>query len=228
AEDIWTFYSEMESKNHCLFCQKLRQTHPHIKATAFSIKTSTGVLRKHIYTEHPDEWITGCARLNIQIIANEAQPAIQEYKRRQGHLSSNAEAAAQIKGRRLFSHEAFVDAIVEFIVGDDQSLRVIECPQLRAIFLMLRSELKDSDVPHRSTIHNRIMQLLDEHLDRTAAEIAHLAHAFLHGIDRIKAANKLGWVTGDNASNMDTFSVQVGTQLRRRAIKFPARERRIR
>ncbi|KAK7036904.1 hypothetical protein R3P38DRAFT_3311620 [Favolaschia claudopus] len=27
---------------------------------------------------------------------------------------------------------------------------------------------------------------------------------------------------------MDTFSVQVGTQLRRRAIKFPARERRIR
>ncbi|KAK6991690.1 hypothetical protein R3P38DRAFT_3227535 [Favolaschia claudopus] len=251
----------------------------------------TDVLRKHIYTEHPNEWITGCARLNIQIIANEAQPAIQEYKRRQGHLSSNAEAAAQIKGRRLFSHEAFVDAIVEFIVGDDQSLRVIECPQLRAIFLMLRSELKDSDVPHRSTIHNRIMQLLDEHLDRTAAEIAaalgklsttmdvwtdqrlrpymairghwietkavptpsgtqyalklrsaligfiqipgrhdgeHLAHAFLHGIDRIKAANKLGWVTGDNASNMDTFSVQVGTQLRRRAIKFPAREHRIR
>jgi hypothetical protein len=37
---------------------------------------------------------------------------------------------------------------------------------------MLRDDLKDSDIPHRTTIRNQIMQLLDEHLDLVEAEIA--------------------------------------------------------
>lgn len=71
----------------------------------------------------------------------------------------------------------------------------------------------------------------------------HLAHAFLHVIDRIRAANKvsyirlfsnsqfihlmhkLGWVTLDNAPNNDTWAEM---QLRRRGIPFSKTERRIR
>ena len=30
---------------------------------------------------------------------------------------------------------------------------------------MLREELKDSDIPHRTTIRKRIMEIWDEHLD---------------------------------------------------------------
>jgi len=45
-----------------------------------------------------------------------------------------------------------------------QSLNVIECPQLRAIFLLLRKELKDSDIPHRTTIRTRLTEVWNEHL----------------------------------------------------------------
>jgi hypothetical protein len=53
-----------------------------------------------------------------------------------------------------------------------QSLNVIECPELRSIFLMLREELQDSDIPHRATIRRRIMQLWEEQLNRVADEMA--------------------------------------------------------
>jgi hypothetical protein len=53
-----------------------------------------------------------------------------------------------------------------------QSLNVIECPELRSIFLMLREELQDSDIPHRATIRRRIMQLWGEQLNRVADEMA--------------------------------------------------------
>jgi hypothetical protein len=74
----------------------------------------------------------------------------------------------------------------------------------------------------------------------------HLAHAFLHVIDRIRAAkkvsyiqlfsnsqfihlmHKLGWVTLDNAPNNDTFMLWAEMQLRRRGIPFSKTERRIR
>lgn len=52
-----------------------------------------------------------------------------------------------------------------------QSINVIENPQLRAIFMMLREELRDEDIPHRTTIRNRILQVWDEHLDALANEM---------------------------------------------------------
>jgi hypothetical protein len=53
-----------------------------------------------------------------------------------------------------------------------QSMNVVESPQLRAIFLMLRSELRESDIPHRTLIRERILQVWDEHLDLLEAEMA--------------------------------------------------------
>ncbi|KAJ7687316.1 hypothetical protein B0H14DRAFT_2653876 [Mycena olivaceomarginata] len=51
---------------------------------------------------------------------------------------------------------------------------------------------------------------------------------FLHVIDRIGAAKKLGWDTLDNASNNDTFMLWVEILLRRRAISYSRTERQIR
>ncbi|KAH9950785.1 hypothetical protein B0H21DRAFT_679919, partial [Amylocystis lapponica] len=33
-------------------------------------------------------------------------------------------------------------------------------------------ELKDSDIPHRTTIHNRVLQVMDEHLNQLEEEMA--------------------------------------------------------
>jgi hypothetical protein len=45
-----------------------------------------------------------------------------------------------------------------------QSINIIESPRLRAIFLMLREELSDSDIPCRTTIRHRIEEVFEEHL----------------------------------------------------------------
>jgi hypothetical protein len=65
---------------------------------------------------------------------------------------------------------AYIDAVLIFIIF--QSLNVIECPQLRAIFLMLREELQDSDIPSRTTIRKRVDEVLEQHLAQLKRDMA--------------------------------------------------------
>lgn len=44
-----------------------------------------------------------------------------------------------------------------------QSLNVVESPHLRAIFLMLREELRDEDIPRRTHIRQRVSEVWEEH-----------------------------------------------------------------
>ena len=88
------------------------------KASTFSLKTATGVLRRHLYDHHADSWIEGCDKLRIPITAKDAQRAVLDYRRRNGQASANNTDSSQT--RHPFSHEAFVDAIIEFVVADDQ------------------------------------------------------------------------------------------------------------
>jgi hypothetical protein len=151
--------------------------------TRYGKKTSTTVRRSHLSESHPSAWIAACDKLGIDITAKGAQNTVRNY-RKQHNPASSAAASDPEDLRKPFTPEAFVDAIVDFIVSDDQvlvksssvfisliytscdqSINVIESPKLRAIFLMLREDLKDSDIPHRTTIRNRIMEIWDEHLD---------------------------------------------------------------
>jgi len=63
--------------------------------------------------------------------------------------------------------------LIEFLFSWSlQSINVIESPQLRAIFLMLREELKDTDIPHRTSLRERILEVWNEHLDTLQEEMA--------------------------------------------------------
>ncbi|KAJ7433151.1 hypothetical protein FB451DRAFT_1064717, partial [Mycena latifolia] len=170
-------------------------------------------------------WVAGCDQLKIPIKAKEAKKYVDDYRARKQHTTASTSEPELPEPRTQFSQEAFVDAIVEFIVGDDQSINVVENKQLRAIFLMLRSELRDQDIPHRTTIRKRIIEVWDEHLNTLERE---LGVSFLHIIDRIRIAHKLGWITLDNASNNDTFMACLERELIRRGIPFCKFKRRIR
>lgn len=52
-----------------------------------------------------------------------------------------------------------------------QSLNIVESPRLRAIFLLLRKELKESDIPGRTTIRKRVEEVLAEHLVQLGEEM---------------------------------------------------------
>ncbi|KAJ7833431.1 hypothetical protein B0H14DRAFT_3142591, partial [Mycena olivaceomarginata] len=176
ASDVWTFFNPKEvqdrQKRECLFCRQQHATDALIGTTKFAKLTSTGVLRKHLYEHHIDAWVEGCDQLKIPIKAKEAARFVDTYHMRKHQKTGNTSNSEPGKERRPFSQEAFVDAIVEFIVGDDQSINVVENEQLRAIFLMLRAELKDSDIPHPIKIRKRVIEIWDEHLNTLQEEMA--------------------------------------------------------
>jgi hypothetical protein len=80
--------------------------------------TATGSLRNHLLRDHIDEWVSSCDKLKIKC---QGGPNVQEKldSWRQAHDGGGSN---QTKGsaRKTFSNEAFVDAIVEFIIADDQ------------------------------------------------------------------------------------------------------------
>lgn len=52
-----------------------------------------------------------------------------------------------------------------------QSINVIESPHLRRIFLMLREDLLDSDIPHSKTIRERLLQVWESHLKTLSTDM---------------------------------------------------------
>ncbi|KZP20378.1 hypothetical protein FIBSPDRAFT_954545 [Athelia psychrophila] len=64
-----------------------------------------------------------------------------------------------------------MNVLVGFIAADDQSINVIENPQLWALFLMLREELRDEDIPHRTKVCKCILEVWDEHLEQLADQM---------------------------------------------------------
>jgi hypothetical protein len=105
----------------CTFNKVLRQqieAGNRKKPTLYSNGTGTGVMRRHLYDHHLDLWVPACDKLNISITAKEAQARVTEYRQRHGQTCPTD--AKQPEMRRKFSSTGFVDAIMEFIVADDQ------------------------------------------------------------------------------------------------------------
>jgi hypothetical protein len=79
----------------------------------FGLTTSTSSLRKHLFSDHLEEWSTACDTRKIPITVPAAIEAIRKFRNEPGSTTLEAE-------RPEYSKEAFIDAIVDFVVGDDQ------------------------------------------------------------------------------------------------------------
>jgi hypothetical protein len=66
-----------------------------------------------LFNHHIEQWINDCKRLNIPIKGATAKVAIQKF------YNLLEEAHMEFKCPK-FSNEAFLDALAEFIIGDDQ------------------------------------------------------------------------------------------------------------
>jgi hypothetical protein len=66
-----------------------------------------------LFEHHTEMWLIDCDRFRIKIKAREALDFIQEFHGEAGVDDPNV--------RIPYSNGAFVDAIVEFIIGDDQA-----------------------------------------------------------------------------------------------------------
>jgi hypothetical protein len=61
---------------------------------------------------------------------------------------------------------------LDIILTIRQSINIVESPRLRKIFLLLRKELKESDIPGHSTMRTHIEQVYEEHMKQLEEEMA--------------------------------------------------------
>ncbi|PPQ97649.1 hypothetical protein CVT26_002438 [Gymnopilus dilepis] len=150
ALDVRSFFSK--DSNSCIFCDEKHSVNANYPTTRYSLKTSTHILHRHLCECHGDEWIAACDKLGIDITTKAAQ--------------SDAEDL-----RQKFSQEAFLDALVDFVTSEGVSINIVESPKLRALFLMLREDLKNTDIPHRTSVREHIMATWEKHLETLQAEM---------------------------------------------------------
>lgn len=93
--------------------REIKSTDPSHYVTEFGATTSTSNLRKHLFTDHIEKWITLCESLNIFITASAALEAIRKFRKEPATTSLESE-------RAQYSKEAFIKALVDFVAGDDQ------------------------------------------------------------------------------------------------------------
>ncbi|KAF5335251.1 hypothetical protein D9758_017382 [Tetrapyrgos nigripes] len=209
ADDVWPFYEDLGRSGHrCKLC--IARNASERETAVYSTNTASGILRRHLFTCHVEDWVDLCDQEGVDITAQEAQAAAAEY--RAGAGASPSEHVPRL----AFSAEAFVDAICAFIAADSQSINIIENPQLRAIFMMLRSGLRDSDIPHRDKIWSRIMQLWED-------QLVHLKEDLLAALGRISTTMDLWtdpnlvpymcvtahWIQGKKAPGSDKFALML-------------------
>ena len=105
------FFSLLICQFMCL--RQLHESNSSLVVASFSSTTSTSNLRKHLYNEHLEQWVTSCDALEINITAQAAFPAIKAFRQEPDDTLLESK-------RPKYSKDTFVEAILEFIVGDDQ------------------------------------------------------------------------------------------------------------
>ena len=93
--------------------RKAHNADPSHSIITFSANTSTSILRRHLYSDHIEEWVNACDLLKIPITAAPAVEAVRNFRDEPAPTPLESE-------RPEYSKEAFIDAIVDFVVGDDQ------------------------------------------------------------------------------------------------------------
>ncbi|KAJ7468179.1 hypothetical protein FB451DRAFT_389795 [Mycena latifolia] len=88
------------------------------------------------------------------------------------------ETVGQAKGssegaeREPFSLPGFYERLVRWIAVDDQSLDVVDCPELRDLLLFIGAELEDRDIPHRTKLSELVSQRFKYEWTRMVEDMA--------------------------------------------------------
>ncbi|KAJ2921800.1 hypothetical protein H1R20_g15297, partial [Candolleomyces eurysporus] len=175
AQDVWLFYKEDSTSHryHCIFCLSRAaagtlEDNQYVKH--YNKKSGTGTMRRHLYGHHRDEWVAGCDRQGLKIIVKEAQKHVSAYRQAQGQTPMGGSDTSR-PNIPEFTHDAFIEALVDFVIADDQSINVVESAFFRRLILMLREELRDEDIPHRTFIRNRIQERWETYMMQLQSEL---------------------------------------------------------
>lgn len=156
AADVHYFFEKDSSlgKTVCKVCKVAREASPSDWPThtriEYSTRTSTTSLRQHIKKHHFDLYSTlaDARGWNTSLV----------LKGQSQTSDSVTLASAQDEQREVFDQNKFHQRLVDFIVADDQAINIVECPEFRELLLLLRSDLKDSMIPHRTKVRGLVIE----------------------------------------------------------------------
>ncbi|KAK0460198.1 uncharacterized protein EV420DRAFT_1641527 [Desarmillaria tabescens] len=117
ADDVWPFYMEGD-RRICKLCQA-GDKHKNAKDKTYSMSTGTTSLRHHLIREHLKLWVTACDRLGTLIKGNGTKAA-EKFRKANGMTMPSDASCSDTSSIPEFSHDAFIDAIIEWIIADDQ------------------------------------------------------------------------------------------------------------
>jgi len=151
----------------------LKEPKVKLKNWTFSYKSSNTTLHNHLDKIHPEEYLK-CVHRGLwpnQLPSRDMTIEI--------HVSPD---------RVAFSQTEFWIHLVNFIVADDQvrffrkpiflltfvfqSINVVECPEFRKLLLVLREDMNDADIPHRTKVRELIIKTWAIWFDKLKAELA--------------------------------------------------------
>lgn len=96
-----------------LFFRKEHAANPKHDIVSYGTNTSVSTVEKHLIEKHLGDWVTACEDAEIPIRGSKGQAAARKYHR--------LPPATDLENERpKFSHETFVEALTEYVVGDDQ------------------------------------------------------------------------------------------------------------
>lgn len=100
-----------------------------IEEISFASTTGTSALCKHLADYHISAWVEGCDQLEVPITAAAVKCQVTQHQLRQGSRQGHqTRSDSNTPQPQTYSEEAFVDALVEWIVADDQvSFELIVC-----------------------------------------------------------------------------------------------------
>lgn len=87
------------------------------KSKRYSSSTGTSVLRRHLLKSHLDAWVKACDDQKLSIGGEEARGIVADYHQQR---SGFPEAVLPAGVRPRFTKENLVQAIITFVVSDDQ------------------------------------------------------------------------------------------------------------
>jgi hypothetical protein len=133
----------------------------------FSDQTGNSSLQSHLEGVHKNEYLQLCE-------ANGWENLLPRMKKEAGSANGDKQPGDPSTPRAPFSQGWLLKAMVNFIVADDQvrfmlhqyyttnqiafqSINVVECREFRDLLLLLRQDLGDKDIPHRTKIREAII-----------------------------------------------------------------------
>ncbi|KAG1759799.1 hypothetical protein EV702DRAFT_1208130 [Suillus placidus] len=231
--DISHFYQiDTDTKTKtCIPCETLHKIDTTHKVMVYAGSTSCSAPHTHAFNHHTKLYLEAAERfgwriqikdLNEYLAEGWSLTTIREWLKKSPCMMQslgpppNQGSGALLVGMSFpedripdFMLDEMHRQIVKFIVADDQAINMIECPEFRRLIRLLRPEIGESGLFHRTKAREMVIEQWQEYFLALKQDLAIIKDQIIEKVDYIQArhdrfhetivrGNEEGWFQDDN------------------------------